>query len=368
MGVTNEFPNGREPWTFFNEEYSPDNRIPDVTQISLSDLTDNSFENNFIATKKGDLVSEKDFGMSTDTTFVKFDSTITSICGDQLVILISIENSVFLKGSQFSLFWDENILDLAIPLASSSFDFFEESGKVNIVHLGNVPVRSIPIILGFDVVGNIGDETTIELDLDGLEPIFIDENRKITPYHFENTTIKIAAEDPLSLTLVSNPPTTSNDNNGQIEITNIEGGSGLGVYEYTWSNGATTALIDSLAFGAYTVTVTDLSNGCMIDTTIVLSPTTSANGIFVNQNLQIKITPNPTKNGKQASIQIKSNYLQAGRIEITDALGRSIHSKQFETRALEEIIQLKSDWSPGVYLVSVFLDKEGMKTIKWVVE
>jgi len=106
----------------------------------------------------------------------------------------------------------------------------------------------------------------------------------------------------------------------------------------------------------------------MTDTTIVLSPITSTNGFYPNENLQIKIAPNPTQNGKQASIQIKSNYLQNGKIEITDALGRLMDSKQFKTQALEEIIQLESDWPPGIYLVSVFLDKEGMKTIKWMVD
>jgi len=372
LGVSNTFPSITDnPWTFFNEEFSPDNRIPDVTQISLSNLTDNSFDNNFIATKKGDLVSDKDFGMSTDTTYVKLDTSEINVCGNQVVVEIDVTNIAKLNASQFSIRWDSTVLAYNEAL-SSSFSSSLESGKANFFII-NRPYpdsvsKNIKVSIFFDVIGDVGDETTIEFDSDGVEPIFLDGNRNLTPFQFSNTTVKIAAEDPLSLFLLTIPPTTSNSNDGQIGVNSINGGAGQGVIRFDWSNGATTGSIDNLPPGIYSVTVTQEPSGCMADTTIVLSPTTSTNGFYPNENLQIKIAPNPTQNGKQASIQIKSNYLQNGKIEITDALGRLMHSKQFKTHALEEIIQLESDWPPGIYLVSVFLDKEGMKTIKWMVD
>ena len=54
--------------------------------------------------------------------------------------------------------------------------------------------------------------------------------------------------------------------NGSISLT-VSGGSPS--YQYTWSNGATTAMISSLPMGADNVTVTD-SRGCTIDTSFVL--------------------------------------------------------------------------------------------------
>ncbi len=58
-------------------------------------------------------------------------------------------------------------------------------------------------------------------------------------------------------------------NNGSIEVTNV---SGTGPFINIWSNGASTALINNLAAGTYTVTVTD--NGqpnCQLDSTITIS-------------------------------------------------------------------------------------------------
>ncbi len=371
LGVTDEFPNGRDPWTFFNEAYSPTNPISDIDRFSLSNLIDDSLENNFIATKQGDLVSEKDFGSSTDTTLVKIGNNEISVCGDQVFVEIDIINVNQATAGQFSLKWDDTVLkfneNINLPFAVSSangtanFMYFRQS------HPDSIP-QDIKLTVLFDVVGNVGDETIIEFEPDGIEPIFLDGNQNLTPFSFSSTTIKIAAENPLSLFLITIPPTTSNSNDGRIGVNRVVGGASSGVFQFNWSNGETSPLIDNLPPGEYMVTVTDASTGCMTDTTIVLSPITSTNGLFFNENLQIKIAPNPTFNGKQASVQIKSNYLQKGKIEITDALGRLIHSKQFKTRALEEIIQLESDWPPGIYLVSVFLDKEGMKTIKWVVD
>ncbi len=50
----------------------------------------------------------------------------------------------------------------------------------------------------------------------------------------------------------------------------IEGEGGVGPYTYAWSNGETTASIDSLEAGDYTVTITDV-NGCEAETTVSIA-------------------------------------------------------------------------------------------------
>lgn len=51
----------------------------------------------------------------------------------------------------------------------------------------------------------------------------------------------------------------------------VRGISGSGTYSYLWSNGATTARANNLCAGPYSVTVTDVANGCTASTTTNLN-------------------------------------------------------------------------------------------------
>ena len=66
----------------------------------------------------------------------------------------------------------------------------------------------------------------------------------------------VSQPDTISATFTSTP-SSCNDANGSI-TTSVSGG--LPGYSYLWSNGATTAIIDSLGAGLYTLTITDLNN------------------------------------------------------------------------------------------------------------
>ncbi len=75
---------------------------------------------------------------------------------------------------------------------------------------------------------------------------------------------------------------------GIIDLSNVSGGNG-GPYSYQWSNGETTALIDSLCAGTYSVTVTD-NAGCTAVFTYPVSNTGGAGGATFTQVM-------PTCNG-----------------------------------------------------------------------
>jgi gliding motility-associated-like protein len=71
----------------------------------------------------------------------------------------------------------------------------------------------------------------------------------------------------LTLSAAGFPVSCNGGNNGQ--TTAIPGG-GTPPYNYSWSNGVTTANANNLAAGNYTITITD-ANGCSIDTTVTVT-------------------------------------------------------------------------------------------------
>lgn len=75
---------------------------------------------------------------------------------------------------------------------------------------------------------------------------------------------------------------TNGGTNGSAAAT---GSGGTPVYTFSWSNGATTANINSLAAGTYTLTLTD-ANGCNTSNSVLISQPTSINvSVTVNSNV-----------------------------------------------------------------------------------
>ncbi len=83
-----------------------------------------------------------------------------------------------------------------------------------------------------------------------------------------DTSQFLQAPDQITLNVLSEDPSCFEDENGSVEITNVNGNTANHFFE--WSNGATTDNIDGLAAGNYRVTVTD-DFGCTMDSFFVLS-------------------------------------------------------------------------------------------------
>lgn len=71
-------------------------------------------------------------------------------------------------------------------------------------------------------------------------------------------------ENALSISFATDADECGENPDGSI-TTSVQGGSGQ--YEYNWSNGATTADINNLEEGEYTLTVTDAGSGCSVEAT-----------------------------------------------------------------------------------------------------
>jgi hypothetical protein len=80
------------------------------------------------------------------------------------------------------------------------------------------------------------------------------------------TFINIEEPEELEIDFEMSEVTCVDDSSGMIEL-EVEGGTSP--YTYLWSNGESTAAIDSLTQGDYTVTVTD-ANECTIDSTLTI--------------------------------------------------------------------------------------------------
>jgi len=96
------------------------------------------------------------------------------------------------------------------------------------------------------------------------------------------TSVNITQPLPITLSTSKVDITCKGDSDGSIDLT-VSGGTGA--YTYSWSNGPTTQDINTLAAGAYTVTVTDAS-GCNASTTVnITEPPTALTATYTQQNV-----------------------------------------------------------------------------------
>lgn len=102
---------------------------------------------------------------------------------------------------------------------------------------------------------------------------------------FDTATVIINEPTPVLLQIDSIQTIACNSTcDGQISLS-ASGGTVLGVYQYNWSNGASTAQVSNLCAGSYGVTVTD-DNGCTDTLTINLTqPSSVALSLIQSTNI-----------------------------------------------------------------------------------
>ncbi len=162
---------------------------------------------------------------------VALNDTVTVCSGDTAIITV-LFNDIDPQGDSLSL------TILVPPVQGSSF----------IDSLQNIVYAANP--------GSSGWDSLLYLVCDQQNPAGCDSAWVFVYIH------------PLpQVSLISHPVLCFGDSTGSFEVTV----NPVGSYQYTWSNGDTTVIADSLAAGTYSVTVVD-SNGCFV----VASDTVSA--------------------------------------------------------------------------------------------
>jgi hypothetical protein len=145
---------------------------------------------------------------------------------------------------------------------------------------------------------------------------------------------------------------TNNLSNGSITLS-MQGG--IPPYTYQWNdpNNSTTASINNLIAGSYTVTVTD-SNGCVWDTSVTV-------GNYINsieeQLKELSVYPNPSKDGT-LFIRMSNPKSESIEIIVIDAKGKECHHEVFSSTSKGINQQLHVKLSKGNYIIKIMDGKE----------
>lgn len=154
-------------------------------------------------------------------------------------------------------------------------------------------------------------------------------------------------------------PATAGQNNGSVHL-QLEGGypatvNNPDLYRFVWNTGDTTAYLNNLGAGTYTVTISDPS-GCTDDLVLTAQVVVSANEQSLVTNLRIH--PNPARADFRMYLHLQRSV--ALEIEIVDALGQTMDRFEAGNRDfLEQEFNL-SGYSGGVYFVRVLADGQSL--------
>ncbi|NUO01777.1 MAG: T9SS type A sorting domain-containing protein, partial [Saprospiraceae bacterium] len=135
-----------------------------------------------------------------------------------------------------------------------------------------------------------------------------------------------------------------NANNGTATAVAVGGTAPL---SYLWNTGDTTATVQQLAPGTYTVTVTD-ANGCSATTEVVVDFISGLGDLTGLK--EFRLLPNPTDGKFQARIAFDRD--EAVLVEIYAADGRSVQRSTHRGQRLELLFDLTNQ-ADGVYFISV---------------
>ncbi len=144
-------------------------------------------------------------------------------------------------------------------------------------------------------------------------------------------SIRVSEPAPLQIAVNSTNQTSSERNDGTA-MSMVVGGTAP--YQYNWSNGATTANINNLAPGAYTLTVTD-SNNCTATRTITIEP---SNQVCTTFDIELVAKDATCANENNGSVQV-GNVNSNGPLSYLWSTGDTVS-------AINNLL-------PGTYIITV---------------
>ena len=163
------------------------------------------------------------------------------------------------------------------------------------------------------------------------------------------SSVAITEPAPIQFSATITNETVQGASNGAITVI-ISGGTSAG---YQWSNGAITPTLTGLSAGVYTLTVTDLTNGCSDVLTFEVGVDIAAAGEIAGL-VECSLAPNPAV-GKSTLTLLLERAVPVG-LQLTDGTGRIVRSyPAVETAELRQHIDL-SGLVPGVYILVISAD------------
>jgi len=148
--------------------------------------------------------------------------------------------------------------------------------------------------------------------------------------------------------------------------TEVFANGGSAPYSYNWSNGATTASVDSLCEGTYFVTVTD-ANGCVAFDTIIINPASQIG--FRNMQTEFEdmgVYPMPFDN--MLNVEFTSKNEGPAQIRLLNLLGQVLQKENVQAEAGHnaKALNVSGTLAQGFYFVELYKDgySEGIRVLK----
>lgn len=227
----------------------------------------------------------------------------------------------------------------------------DASGSISVTPSGGEP--------GYEISW-VGPNGFTSEDFDLIDLASGDYSMVLTDNYGYEKTATYTIEEPMAIsqTLVEITDETNNDANGSISI-DVSGGTGM--LTYLWTNGATSAMIDGLAAGEYSVDVTD-ENGC----TVTFGPFNVGNSTSIKDLdfvSAMQVYPVPAFN--YLNVNIELNNVETTQLRIIDAYGKVVSVDNFTAKNISTRIDV-TELSAGIYYLE-FGNKTGRTLEKFVV-
>ncbi len=157
-------------------------------------------------------------------------------------------------------------------------------------------------------------------------------------------------------------PATPGQSDGNITLDEISGGRQP--YQWSWSNGATTASIDGLSNGSYEVSVTD-GNGCMKHWSFVLEAPNASRA--PSGKIVLGVAPNPLPNGRPLLISYQLENSQECQLHLLDLLGQRLQSTNLHLGQKGRFEWPLGQLAEGTYLLQLFGESGRLLAIRRIV-
>ena len=284
------------------------------------------------------------FGSSDENTTTTFDETgtyevcltVSNDCGEDTYC----EDVYFVS----QLVYEYEKLDVAC--------YGEAIGSISVTPSGGEPEYSI------SWVGPNGF-TANDLEITGL--VVGKYSMVLTDNYGNEKTDNYVLTQPseISQSFVQVTDETNSDANGSISI-DVSGGTGNLTYE--WNNGLSTAIIEGLSAGEYTLDVTD-ENDCVKTFGPFTISSNTVGVIDLDFVADMQIYPVPAVNFLNVTIDLTN--AEATQLRILDAYGKIISTDNYNSKMIKTQIDV-SNLSTGIYYLE-FGNKSGRTLEKFIV-